>query len=638
MKKKIAFFANGWSGDIILNYLNGLMNSLPKDSVDIFMFLGHARYSDNEAMAGCEASIYDLPNVSDFDAAIIFGSSLNLTEIQEHVYSVCINSGIPVISIGFFHEGCINIMSDNRTGMEALCDHLLNEHDVKSVLYVAGNKDHPDSILRQTIVSEAMHKRGLSFSEEDVLYSNWEPNRLVNYIHETYVNRSRLVDAIICANDLLATAAINALFEIEVSVPDDIIVTGFDNDYDGQIYSPSLSTVDPNHYEMGVKTAELLDGILNGTNYLHNSAVVVPSIFEISESCCLGTCKASLARELFLKNMPRSKEIEAVRKIRIHEIEWAISRSEKIENLSPLLKQLLNPISWSEGDSFHILIDPAFGNSDNFIYNDCNYVFPEEMDVVVSKEDGVPSSEKSLKTANLIPGYTGTGSNHVYTFMALYPEELTCGYMVMRDNINYLQKNIFRDFSETITRSLESCLKNIQLNILNERLSELMQQDALTLVKNRIAYEKYLEQAADNQANHKDDDFAVIMFDINNLKTINDKFGHETGDLYIKNCCNLICDFFKRSPIFRIGGDEFVAILHNADYVNRDELMAAFRAKLDSLQSDSLNVRERLSIASGMAEYNKGSGENIKDVIKRADTLMYENKKLMKSIQISKGH
>lgn len=625
MKKKIAFFANGWSGDIILNYLNGLTNSLPKDSVDIFMFLGHARYSDNEAMAKCEASIYDLPNISDFDAAIIFGSSLNLSEIREHVYSICIGSGIPVISICLEHENCINISSDNRSGMENLCNHLLDEHDVKSVLYIAGNKNHPDSILRGNVLSEAMHKRGLSFSEENILYSNWEPVRAVNYIHKNYADRSRLVDAIVCANDLLATASINALFEIGINVPDDVIVTGFDNDYDGQIYYPSLSTVDPNHYMMGEKTAEIIKGIFNDTNYSHNLSLSIPSVFAISESCCGGNCETSLVRELFLKNMPKTKEIDTVREIRIHEIEWAISRSEKIENLSPMLKQLLDNASWSEGNSFHILIDPAFGNSDDFIYDDCKYVFPDVMNVVASKEDGKPSLTPTIRTADLIPDYTGKGSNHIYTFMALYPEEQTSGYVVMRDNINYLQKNIFRTFSETITRSLESCLKNIQLNILNERLSELMQQDALTLVKNRIAYEKYLSQPLEN------DDFAVIMFDINNLKTINDKYGHDMGDLYIKNCCKLICDFFKRSPIFRIGGDEFVAILREGDYVNRKELMSEFRAKLDSLQSENLNIWERLSIASGMAEYSKGSNENIKDVIKRADTLMYENKRLFKS-------
>lgn len=630
MKKKIAFFANGWSGDIILNYLNGLMNALPKNSVDVFMFLGHARYSDNEALARCESSIYDLPDISDFDAVVIFGSSLNLSEIREHVYSNCLKYGIPVISIGFKHDGCINLFSDNRVGMEALCDHLLDNHNVRTVLYVAGNKDHPDSILRQSVLSDAMHKKGLSFSEDNVIYTNWEPMKAVNYVHETYADRSRLVDAIVCANDQLATAVINSLFEIGINVPEEVLVTGFDHDYDGQIYYPSLSTVDPNHYLMGGKTAELIEDILEGRPVRHNQMITVPSVFSINESCCGGECDNSLQRELFLRNMPRTKELEHVRELRIHEIEWAISRSEKIENLSPMLKQLLHTSSWSEGDSFHILIDPAFGDFDNCNVEDSRYIFPDEMNVIVSKEDGIPFEGSVLKTRDLIPGYKGTGINHVYTFMSLFPEEFSCGYIVMRDNTNYLQKNIFRRFCEAITRSLESCLKNIQLNILNEKLSELMQQDALTLVKNRIAYEKYLESLSEEIKEHGTDDFAIVMFDVNNLKQINDKFGHDMGDVYLKNCCKLICDSFKRSPIFRIGGDEFVAILHDEDLNNREALIKIMREKMAEMATLDLNIWEKISIASGMAEYKKGSNDSIKDVIKRADILMYENKKLMK--------
>jgi GGDEF domain-containing protein len=51
------------------------------------------------------------------------------------------------------------------------------------------------------------------------------------------------------------------------------------------------------------------------------------------------------------------------------------------------------------------------------------------------------------------------------------------------------------------------------------------------------------------------------MFDLNDLKHINDRYGHERGDEYIVNCCRLICQVFKHSPVFRIGGDEFVALL-----------------------------------------------------------------------------
>ena len=621
MKKKIAFFANGWSESIIKYFLDGLMSALPKDSADVFMFLGHAMYANNEAMQKCESAIYELPNLHDFDAAIVFGSSLNFNHIREHVYSLCLESRIPVISLCYTHDNCINITSDNYVGMKELCDHLLDKHKVKTVKYIAGSKDHPDSMLRESVLREAMKERGLTFSDDDVFYSNWEPIKVVSYLQENSITKETLPDAIVCANDQLAEAAINVLFEKTIFVPDDVIVTGFDCNPEGQIFFPALSTVSQNHALMGKETAKILFNMFDAHD------VCVPSSFVCSESC---GCPVSYAknvyspRDLFLRDMPRSKEMANSREIRLHEIEWTISRSDTFEDLSKSLREILYASDRAEGSSFHILINTSFKNFDS---DEKDFGFDPQMEVIVSKNDGAIYPKKEFNTKQLIPGYKEDGANHVYTFISLFPGEKTCGYIVIRDHIEYLSGVVFKNFSETISRGLESCQKSIRLNVLNAKLSELMQQDALTKVKNRIAYEKYISNL--------EDDFAIVMFDINNLKQVNDKYGHEMGDIYLKNCCKMICDSFKHSPIFRVGGDEFVAILQNGDYRKRNSLLEKMREKMDSMISMGLEPWERISIAAGMAEYKKGSNESIKDVVKRADMLMYENKKQMKATQIS---
>lgn len=625
MKKKIAFFANGWSESIIKYFLDGLMNTLPEDSADIFMFLGHAMYANNEVMQKCESTIYELPNLKDFDAAIVFGSSLNFNHIRERVYSICLESGIPVISVCFKHNNCINITSDNRVGMKQLCDHLFDTHNVKTVKYIAGSKEHPDSMLRQTVLEESMEEHGLTLSEDDVYYSNWEPIKVVAYLRDKNITKEMLPDVIVCANDQLAEATINVLFEQNILVPEDVIVTGFDCNPEGQIFFPALSTVSQNHFLMGEETAKILADMTNIGD------ISVPSAFICSESC---GCTASYTdgkfspRDLYLRDMPRSKEMKHAREIRLHEIEWAVSRSDTFEDLSKSLQEILYASDRSEGISFHILINPSFKEFNSGVEELC---FSPRMEVIVSKTDGVPYLDKEFNSRQLIPGYTGTGANHVYTFLSLFPGEETCGYVVITDHTEYLNGVIFKDFTDTISRGMESCQKSIRLNLLNAKLSELMQQDILTQVKNRVAYEKYISRFEDDLAGNNLSDFAVIMFDVNNLKQINDKYGHEMGDTYLKNCCKMICDSFKHSPIFRVGGDEFVAILQDTDYKERNSLIEKMRAKMESLSQTKLQPWDIISIAGGLAEYNKGSNESIKDVIKRADMLMYENKKQMKA-------
>ena len=93
--------------------------------------------------------------------------------------------------------------------------------------------------------------------------------------------------------------------------------------------------------------------------------------------------------------------------------------------------------------------------------------------------------------------------------------------------------------------------------------------DALTHVKNKSAYEQWQKKINTEIKNGKQEPFAVVVCDVNDLKTVNDQYGHKEGDDCIKNACAKICGVFSHSPVFRIGGDEFVAILYGEDYLQR---------------------------------------------------------------------
>lgn len=119
--------------------------------------------------------------------------------------------------------------------------------------------------------------------------------------------------------------------------------------------------------------------------------------------------------------------------------------------------------------------------------------------------------------------------------------------------------------------------------------------------------------------------FAVVMFDLNDLKEINDSLGHEVGDQYIKDACKTICTQFKHSPVYRIGGDEFVAVLEGADYEKRDDLLAVFEKQMD------VNLAQgKITIASGCACFDPSLDNSAHRVLERADEKMYQRKKQMK--------
>lgn len=150
--------------------------------------------------------------------------------------------------------------------------------------------------------------------------------------------------------------------------------------------------------------------------------------------------------------------------------------------------------------------------------------------------------------------------------------------------------------------------------------------DDLTGVKSKHAYveaEERLNQRIDAQSVSE---FALVLFDLNNLKTINDTQGHEAGDRYIKEACRIICTRFKHSPVYRIGGDEFIAILEGDDYADRDALLEAFERQMD----DNL-ANGRITVASGHACFDPATDKSSQTVFERADERMYERKKRMKA-------
>ena len=154
--------------------------------------------------------------------------------------------------------------------------------------------------------------------------------------------------------------------------------------------------------------------------------------------------------------------------------------------------------------------------------------------------------------------------------------------------------------------------------------------DPLTGVGNRAAFNQKTEDLLNEINKGQLVKFAIIECDLNNLKLVNDLLGHEEGDLFIKKNCRVFCETFKHSPVYRIGGDEFVIIAQGSDYDDRDALMD----KLRSVQEPNDPVQaDKVSFAAGIAEYNPQTDESVADVLKRADSFMYINKKHIKKRQ-----
>ena len=192
------------------------------------------------------------------------------------------------------------------------------------------------------------------------------------------------------------------------------------------------------------------------------------------------------------------------------------------------------------------------------------------------------------------------------------------------------------DLADETSNMIESICEYVDsLSEANEKIrfaNELASKDTLTGIRNKTAYDNEVQKIEFQIAQDNFDKFGIAMVDLNYLKLINDNFGHDKGNIAIKKICNIVCVTFKHSPVFRIGGDEFVVILENEDYDNIHTLIKQFRDTLNDISMDeTLEPWEKVSAAIGWTMFDKQTDLGVQNVFKRADNLMYEDKKNMKA-------
>ena len=150
---------------------------------------------------------------------------------------------------------------------------------------------------------------------------------------------------------------------------------------------------------------------------------------------------------------------------------------------------------------------------------------------------------------------------------------------------------------------------------------EVANTDPLTGVKSKHAYVTKEVELNEKLSEHAVDAFGIVVCDVNGLKQVNDNLGHKAGDEYIRSASQLICDHFKHSPVYRIGGDEFVVVLEGPDFVQRERIMVELNEAVVANREAG-----KVVVACGLSEYNPLMDREVHAIFERADALMYARK------------
>lgn len=161
------------------------------------------------------------------------------------------------------------------------------------------------------------------------------------------------------------------------------------------------------------------------------------------------------------------------------------------------------------------------------------------------------------------------------------------------------------------------------------KLEAYVYRDKLTGLRNAAAYMSKANELNAQSKTNPNLSYAVVLFDVNFLKKVNDNHGHQAGNQLLRHASRVICKVFKHSPVYRVGGDEFVAVLEREDYKRRYELICIFDENIAKesfqIEDETINV----SVARGVGIYEQGMA--FADVSKKADNEMYIHKAAIKA-------
>ncbi len=622
MKNKIAVCANGWSPDVLNKAMEGFEAYADEHDLDIYVFMSFASYSVHRHTMQGELNIYKLCDASDFDGVVVFSNLLNSDETAEEICTAAKEKGVPVVSIGIEYEGVASLCVDNEAGMRELIEHLVEVHGVRNVYFIGGTETHVDSVDRLRTTREVLKEHGLKLPDKHVAYGKWSNRRTVEALDELFELGEGLPDAFVCANDITALSVATELEKRGIKVPEEVIVTGFDNTENAEIFYPAMTTVEQDYAYVARKACELIYAKKSGKK---PEKIKVPTRAVFGESCGCSPVECINRRRAYCRLSYQRATDNSLLEQNERSMRSCLSEVSDFRELRERLRQHYLENHQFEGSAFYLVIDGDYLENVRADERElCSDTLSGELEVLVAIRDEKLLDTERVNAHDLIPAYKKTkGERHVFYILPLHYHQYNYGYTVFVDKPYVLNDSMMFPYLEKLQQSVRLLRANL-------RLQQLYDKDALTGVYNRMGYENKALPLYQTSIENKTP-MTVMFIDINKMKFINDKFGHDEGDNAIRMVAASISERLEENWMaVRYGGDEFLAIVPDCD----EKYAALIKKDIEKNLQKKCKLLElpypvTASIGYVTTDPVGRAGASLEEYVKEADDLMYKIKKEM---------
>lgn len=629
----IAVIAEGINEEYQNTILRGIHEYGSAHNINISHFIAYGGVLKNKKYDMGEFNIYNLANLSKFDGIILLINTFSSSEITEDLLDRVRKTGIPAVCLDNDIEGFYHIGIDNFAAMEGMVKHIVNHHNVKKINYISGPKNNPESQLRLKAYKHVLQENNIPIEEERIYHGpnfRGEDGRAaINFFLNSDLE---FPEAIICANDAMALSAVIELEKNGITVPDNILVTGFDSIYAAHNYSPGISSVRRFLHRSGFLACRLINEHLNGIE--NQRSYIFPIEYDFAESC---GCKSNRDDDISLFRKTNYKTLESydIYIPMVNKMSCELEECLTFEESLSVIKELICEI---QCEKFFLCMCDNWDNEETGQSTDIdekNYTFngyTKKIIPVISYVNGKFVDYPPFDSSEMLPDMDKSTSNSdKYYFMPIHFRDHCLGYCVVCNCEFPMISALYHSWVVNISNSIENIRKILNHDRLLSKLDMLYVTDPLVQIYNRNGLSKLTDPIFARCVKNSED--VMIMFiDMDNLKLINDIYGHSEGDFALHSIAKAMkyaSDEKKEQIPARYGGDEFVIFATNLTNEQADEISLKINEHLNLINATSGKPYE-VHVSIGYYITKADPSNDLDKLIKIADQIMYADKKMKK--------
>ncbi len=635
-RKTIAVCVTGYDWEYETRIVDGIYRRCQQENIHLLIFaslmrkpeLNHDAVLPDSIIRG-EMEIFHLINYDLLDGIILIGDSLLDSNVIPEITAIAKIHNVPLLNINDpKHEVDWNIQLSDEISMEFIMRHLIEDHGFRKINFIGGFPENRQTEERLRAYKKVLKEHNIPIEARRIGYGKFWIEAAD--CTAAFLETNDIPEAIVCASDTMAIFCMDYLKEHGYRIPDDIVVTGFDGTRDSELYSPTLTTVRRAYAESGEKAVDLLETIWKGETpprmtqidsvlVKQQSCGCIPISETDSNNYCVDTYSS---QHIFLgfNNYIFQMNTKFASAKNSEELYLDTKRGAEIFHLKKLYICICSNIEKANGKIDKDNVREGFMGISNTMIS------------MVKYGHNVPIGTE-FPTEQLLPeNFLDEDKPVFYSFSPLYFQDRFLGYMAYEPSRTHGIGDCFATWAMSIANNAGSFYMKQELENIVAELENLYMQDPLTELYNRRGMLRF-GYALMEQARQSGDWLTVLCADLDNLKPINDKYGHEAGDNAIRQAAQTIHDAMPHDSIcVRTGGDEFCVILRHPNEHDVDIYLAEIGRILGCYNSQS-GLPYQVDISYGYHSVCAAQLTSIDQMMKIADEKMYQMKTQKKTLR-----